>query len=233
MNSLRLDKCLNLALYSGGATARNHRIHRRVVELAKERNPRGPLKLLYMPFCSDGAGPFYGRIKRRYRAFGVSEFDILAADQPPSSKAHEKIFSSDIVYLAGGNTFYFLHWLKAGKLLSQLKAYAKGGGVLAGLSAGGLILTPTIDLASYPPFDADENEVGLKNFTSLGLLPFEFYPHFSPRSPRLITALRSHSRRSGLPTLACQDGDGIIVSEGKLQPVGDLWVFQKGLFSKY
>lgn len=235
MNALRIPKHLNLALYSGGATARNYRIHRRVVAMARARNPRRALKLLYMPFCTDGAGPYYGRIKRRYRSFGVAHFDLLAADQRSlvSKTAREQIFSSDIVYLAGGNTFYFLHWLKKNKLLAPLKAFAKKGGVIAGLSAGALMFTPSIELAGYPEFEADENEVALKNLKGLGLLPFEFYPHFSPHSPRLIAALRDYSRKSKHTVLASQDGDGIIVSEGKLQPVGDLWVFSKGEFSKY
>ncbi len=224
---------LNAVFYSGGATSKNHRLHRHLVRLARAKNPRGKLKLLYLPFCEEGSAPYYARIRRRYRSFGVTSFDQLILDKTFHSAASRrneisKIHQFDIIYLAGGNTFYFLHWLRKTKALSEIKRFAKAGGVIAGLSAGALIVSPNINLAAYPAFDADENAVGMKDLRALGLVDFEFYPHYSARSKKQTQALLAYSRTSKLPILACDDGDGIVIEKSKIQAVGRLATFCGG-----
>src|SRR6185437_8439483 len=113
-------------------------------------------KFTYLPFCSDNANTFYGRITRRYRSFGFRQFQCLAADQAFSKEDLRRAMSSDVIYLAGGNTFYFLFNIK---------------------------------LASIPRFDADENDVGLKDLDALGLTTFEFSPHYSENRSRNTSLL--------------------------------------------
>ena len=115
----------------------------------------------------------------------------------------------DIVYLAGGNTYHFLHHLRVSGLLEAVGRFASRGGVVAGLSAGALILTPHIGLAGYPAWDRDENRIGLsgRGCRGLGLTRFEFFPHYR-RSARYRDALLDYSRRSRLPVYACPDGSG-------------------------
>ena len=55
-----------------------------------------------------------------------------------------KALGSDVIYLAGGNTFYFLRNLRKSGLIPQLKKFVEQGGVLVGLSASAIIFTPNI-----------------------------------------------------------------------------------------
>ena len=107
-----------------------------------------------------------------------------------------RAFRSDAIYLAGGNTFYFLHHLKRSGVFERLKRYAREGGAIGGLSAGAIIQTPSIGLAGYPPWDRDANSVRLKDLRGLGLVDFEFFPHYERGNPRLDRALSQYSRKN-------------------------------------
>jgi len=225
-------------LYSGGQERRNALIHDTLLELALRRrpDPADGVRMTYMPYASDGAAPFFRRFRRRYAAFGAKRFACVAADDPsligdPGARraAVATLRGSDVVYLAGGNTFYFLAHLRRSGLFDELARYAARGGVLAGLSAGALILTPHIGLAGYPEFDRDANDVGLgpRGRRGLGLVPFEFFPHFR-RSERYRRVLVAYSSRARGPVYACPDGSGIVVEGDRFTAHGEVWQFHEG-----
>lgn len=225
-------------LYSGGQERRNALIHDTLLELAMRRRPArsAGVRMTYVPFTLDGSRPFFRRFERRYRAFGAERFDLVAPDDPRLLEdrdafrdAVRTLRASDVVYLAGGNTFYFLDALRRSGLFEELRAFARRGGVIAGLSAGALILTPHIGLAGYPSFDRDPNDVGLgaRGRRGLGVVPFEFFPHFR-RSPRYREALLEYSRTARGAVYACPDGSGIVVEGDRFTAHGRVWLFDRG-----
>jgi dipeptidase E len=226
-----------LVLYSGGQDRRNALIHDALLELALRRRVSGAsVRISYLPFAMEGSSVYFKRFERRYRAFGGTHFSCVAADDPALlgetgalQRAKKTLLSSDVIYLAGGNTFYFLSYLKRSSLFSTLRQFAQRGGVLAGLSAGALILTPTIELAGYPEWDRDENEIGLKrhDWKGLDLVPFEFFPHYR-RSTRYREALRAYSSDSGRTLYACPDGSGLVIEGNRFTAHGDVWQFREG-----
>lgn len=60
----------------------------------------------------------------------------------------------------------------------QVIEVLQNGGLYIGASAGALILSPTIALASE--IEPDENEVGLSNLNGMNLIEFEILPHYTP-----------------------------------------------------
>lgn len=215
---------MSLIFYSGGQQESNHSLHDALYHLA---GPQKNKSFTYVPFCYDNSQLFYERAVRRYQKFGFSEFHCFSPDRSFTKTELRTVLRSDVIYLAGGNTFYFLSHLRRSGVLPELKKYAEDGGVLAGLSAGGLILTPHIKLAGYPSHLADENEVGLKNLNALNLVSFEFYPHY--QKPKEIDPhLLHYSELSNLPLLACTDGSGIIVTEGQTTFLGEVILFDRG-----
>ena len=96
-----------------------------------------------------------------------------------------------------------------------------------GLSAGGILMTPTVKTAEVPAHEADENDVDLKDFRSMGLVNFEFAPHYYG-GKRVDRALKRYSRKISRPVYACDDGTGIIVNNGKLTFVGKVQAFING-----
>ena len=231
-----------VVLYAGGQTRRNARLHEAVIALAKRGPARGRrgVRMTYLPFTAEGVGPYFRRFERRFRAFGASRFECVPADLPDlarESAARRRIIAallaSDVVFLAGGNTFTFLANLRSAGLLPILRRFAARGGVLAGVSAGAHLLTPDIRLAGYPPFDRDENEVGLPRpaLGAVGLVELEFFPHYR-HSPRYRRALAAWARREGRPLYAARDGSGLVIEGDRLTPVGDVWRFDPGVESR-
>lgn len=162
---------------------------------------------------------YFMRSVRRYARYGVGEFCCLAADERPSREQIRMSLRADIVYLAGGNTFYFLKALRKSGLISFLHEFAEKGGIIAGLSAGAHILTPHIRLAGLQGLDPDENDVGLRNFKALDIAPFEVLPHFD-RSARAQSILRTYSLKARYPIYAIPDGAGVVVENGVVRLMG-------------
>ena len=216
---------MRAVFYSGGQTPKNHQIHEALVALFPRKKR---LSMTYIPVWKDGSKVFFARARRRYERFGVTNFRCLPIDAPFSAREMEHALKSDMVYLAGGNTYYYLYHLKKAGLLGKLRKYSRNGGVLAGLSAGGLIMTPHLGLASYPKFERDENLTPLKDFEpALNLVKFEFFPHYH-NSKKLVDSLKKYSKSSQYPLLAVPDGGGIILDNEKTTYFGEVSMFHKG-----
>lgn len=219
---------MKLVLYSGGQMRSNHKLHRAVAELARAGKKKNQaLSMTYIPFCSEDSNIFYKRIIRRFQSHGIKNFLCLNVDTHPSKSEIKKALQSDVIYLAGGNTFYFLKHLKKSGVLPELKKFVKRGGVLAGLSAGGLIMSPTVALAADQGLGPDENDVNLKNFKALGLFDFEFSPHFSP-TRKQIQAHLEYSKKTKYPIYAVEDGGGIIIHGQEFLVLGHASLFFDG-----
>jgi dipeptidase E len=215
---------MRLVLYSGGQNRENELLHESLLTLCGSRERK---RFTYIPFCSDNANVFYKRITRRYARFGFTDFQCMPVDQPIDPSDLKKALKSHVIYLAGGNTFYFLNHLKKAGMMSHLKRFARQDGVLAGLSAGALIMTPNIRLAGIPKYDADKNEDGLKDLSGLALTDFEFSPHYAATEKR-NRVLLNYSKKAGSPIYACSDGGGIVIEGSKFTAYGRTCVFHKG-----
>jgi dipeptidase E len=85
---------------------------------------------------------------------------------------------ANVLVMTGGNTFKLLSNLRKSGLDKAIKEFSgKNEFILAGFSAGALVLTPTIEVCNLPNYD--KNEVGLKDLTGLGVVSFEVFPHYS------------------------------------------------------
>jgi dipeptidase E len=115
-----------------------------------------------------------------------------------------------MTYISGGNTFYILKQLKKLGLISILKKAYNKGTILSGLSAGAIIMSKDISMASIPKSTADENKVKLKNIKSLGLLNFHICPHFDIKYKKEIL----NKTKKGV--LAIPDDTAVIIQNNKI-----------------
>ncbi len=213
-----------LCLYSGGERRLNEYIDLRVIERIGKRG-----SITYIP--SDSTHPaatsFFEDFQRYYGYYGIKTFKYFCHDRPFGPLDMRRAFEADAVYLSGGNTFYFSHSLRRSKLDSKLRSFAIKGGALLGQSAGSILMTPVITTAAVGPIK-DDNEVGLKDMTGLGLIDVLFAPHYEERR-NVTAALRRFSSASKARLLvAARDGGGIIKSEEALTFVGPVTLFSGG-----
>ena len=57
--------------------------------------------------------------------------------------------------------------------------------MLSGFSAGALVLTPNIKVCNLDKYDA--NEVGIEDYTAIGIVDFEVFPHYTEEDWRIFT----------------------------------------------
>lgn len=121
---------------------------------------------------------FWKNIAEKY---GV-EFRFI--DNTSSDKTQkENLLSSNILLITGGNTFGLLNNLRLSGLDQTVKTFSqKEEFVLAGFSAGAIVLCPTIKICGLPGYD--ENLVGITDLTGLNIIDFEVFPHFKEESER-------------------------------------------------
>ena len=135
----------------------------------------------------------------------------------------DRIFKSDVIYLSGGNTYYFLNNLKKRYFITRLRRYVENGGYIIGLSAGAIMMSKDISAAQF----CGKDIVGLSNLSSLDLVDFDFMPHWN-RHSKYLDDLKKYSNNTGNTVYTCNDGDGIIIINNELQFYGDINMIKEG-----
>lgn len=214
---------MKLVFYSGGLEKENSSLDRAFVELLGKKNP----VVTFIPSSSYLSEQEFKNFVKHYSKFKISRFIHFPVDVPFDKILFQEVMRSDAIHLGGGNTFYFLNSLRKAKLLPQLRAFAKKGGVLTGLSAGAIMMTENIEMAGYPEFDRDENTVNISNLSSLNLVDYLFFPHFR-NSARYDSVFKKYSKLSSKIIYACPDGAGIVVNGDELRFIGKCYAFAEG-----
>ncbi len=212
---------MKLVLYSGGYTHENETMDRFFQEMLPE-NPQ----ITYIPACDYQSDVAFREFIERFDHM-FHRFVRFPLDTPSKHIVEIEAFNSDVIYLDGGNTFYLLSCLKKSGLMPKLKEFVEKGGILCGQSAGAIVMSPTIATAGMPHFDRDDNHVGLKNMSALGLVKFDLFPHFKS-SKRYVDAFLAYSKKSKIPLYACKDGSGIIINNDRTTFVGQHTCFFQG-----
>ena len=214
---------MNLVLYSGGNEKENQQLDKAFIELLGKKNP----VVTFIPSSSYLSEQEFKSFVRHYSRYRINRFIHFPIDVAFDKTIFTEVMRSDAIHLAGGNTFYFLNYLRKARLLPQLKAFVEKGGVLTGLSAGAIMMTENIEMAGYPDFDRDENLVNLKNLSALNLVDFLFFPHFR-NSARYDVVFKKYTRNTSKIIYACPDGAGIVVRDNELRFVGKCFAFSNG-----
>ncbi|WP_440117809.1 Type 1 glutamine amidotransferase-like domain-containing protein [Paenibacillus sp. QZ-Y1] len=180
----------------------------------------------YVPSCSDLDRKYFEHTVRYYNQLGIRDIDYYDLDYKYEESRFNTIFEADAIHLSGGNTFYFLSLLQKRNAMGSLRSYVNKGGILIGVSAGSILTTPTIEIAGYGE-DSDNNLVGLNDKKALGLVDFEFSPHWDG-SEEALDSLREYAHANTTRIYACKDGDGIVIDGEAVELYGDVrLVFDK------
>lgn len=83
----------------------------------------------------------------------------------------------DIIYVCGGNTFKLMKFAREMNFAKEVESLLKRNGLYIGVSAGSLIVGPSIKIANE--VHPDPNEVGLIDFTGFSIVNLIIFPHYS------------------------------------------------------
>lgn len=109
--------------------------------------------------------------------FQITELDI---DRASKAEMQQLLDNTDIVYVAGDNTFYLLKQLRETGFAKMLDVFVRNGGLYAGASAGALIAGPDIGVISS--IDEPEKVEGLTSTKGLGWVDVVPIPHYDMKA---------------------------------------------------
>ena len=141
--------------------------------------PKSPkeLSVLFVPTAAD---PYENREwmeddrnKLLELGFNVFDFDLKDKSEGEVKKALSK---TDIVFVAGGNTFYLLEKVKLSGFDNAIKDSSNQRQIYIGSSAGSVILGPNIEPMKY--LDDSTKALSLSDYSGLNLIDYIVLPHF-------------------------------------------------------
>lgn len=168
-------------------------------------------RLLFIPTAGNPYGETWWVDKDRHvlqdLGFRINEFDIEGKNK---TTLEESIGNTDIVYIAGGNTFYLLQQLQTTGFDKLLKQHVLNGGLYAGASAGAIIMGPEIEFARQ--FDDPEYKFKLDTTAGLGLTDFVPFPHYDMgQRQTIIDDIIQNTKHNIVPI---SDDQAILVERG-------------------
>ncbi len=203
-----------LVLYSDQVPDLRDTADKELKALFKEPHP----KIGFIPSASDPERKYYNDRKAFYNQLGMELAEYFELDikwKPDKLKA---LLACDAIHLSGGNTYYFLTWLRKRQMMDVLRNYVVRGGVLIGVSAGSILMTPDITTSSIC---GDEMIPGETDFSGLGLIDFCFVPHFGNMS-FTIEDVKKYAQEKHRVVYAAKDTGAIIVNGNEIKCIGDV-----------
>jgi len=154
------------------------KIDKEIIKLTGKQNP----KLLFIPTASGDSEGYFKTIKKHFSKLGCRVDVLYLIGQKTSKKQlEEKILSTDIVYVGGGNTLSMMTlWRKLG-VDKILKTAHESGIVLSGLSAGSICWFNNGNSDSRK-FSSGSNQ--LIKVKGLGLIKASHCPHYDVEKNR-------------------------------------------------
>lgn len=138
------------------------------------------------------------RSKLEEAGLQVLTIDIKDKTEQQLREAFEGI---DIIFVAGGNTFYLLEHAKKSGFITVAKDLIQKGIIYIGSSAGSILTGPNIEVAQTLD---DASVVSLDNFNAMGLVDFVVVPHYEANDPVYTEIVKTYSSKYKLIPLTDQ-----------------------------
>ncbi len=209
-----------LVLYSEQILPETEKVDQELAALLGKSNP----KIGYIPSSADPQRKYYEERRVYYARLGMTLSTYFELDAAYDPNRLEALLACDAIHLTGGNTYYFLHWLRKRGMLAPLRQYVARDGVLIGVSAGAILMTPDIATAALC---GDEPLEGETDIAALHLVDFAFVPHFG-EIPADLVALQAYSQSRQVDVYACRHGDGLVVEDDQVKCIGDVTAIVNG-----
>ena len=204
----------------------NIKLDEAFIKFIGKKNPT----ITYIPSQVDPQKTYYNDKKEYYEQFGITNLHYFDIDHDFDESSLEKVFSSDAIFLSGGNTYYFLNSMKKCNLIPLIQEYISNGGIL--ISAGSILMSDTIEITHlFDHYEGDRNHVGISDLSALGFNKFHFLPHFNKDDNVLFKKALEFSKMNDKVIYACNDGDGLIINDDEIQFIGDIYKIEKGEIS--
>lgn len=144
--------------------------------------------------------------KKQFGEMGFLRIDFIDLETEP-----EKDFAEyDIIYVCGGNTFKLLKFAREANFKTSIENLLKRNGIYIGVSAGSIIVGPSIDIANE--VEPDPNEIGLEDLTGFGITNLIVLPHYSPE---IEEETKTFEARHGVTVERLNNSQAALIENGE------------------
>lgn len=176
-----------------------------IVQFSETPNP----KLLFIPTASGESQGYIEIVRRIYGEQLGCTVDtlLLSGSGITENEIRQKILSSDIIYVGGGNTVRMMEIWRENKVDKYLKEAYKNNIVLSGLSAGSICWFQK----GHSEF---RNSDGCWDYTQapgIGLIPAIHYPHYNESGREGFDDMMKKEERPGI---AIENNCAIVIKNG-------------------
>lgn len=218
---------MKLLLTSGGIT--NDTLAEELEKLAGVQFSK--LKVGFIPTASLYSPHEKGRLiddMARIKSRGAKVYIISLADLY-SNEIIERLEEVDVILMGGGDNYYLSYMLQERGLFAVLPKLLESK-VYVGISAGSMILAPSMQLTSSviknatfcDPHNDTYGPTGRTSAKTLGLVDFHIRPHFLSKSfPFSEETIREIATTIGATVYAIDDNCAVRVVDGDVSVVGD------------
>ncbi|MHB1316480.1 MAG: Type 1 glutamine amidotransferase-like domain-containing protein [Minisyncoccota bacterium] len=140
------------------------------------------------------------------RSAGIETVDFYDFENDES----KDLSPYDVIYVGGGNTFKLLKFAKEMEFDKAIDSLLKRGGVYVGVSAGSLIVGPSIQIANE--VHPDKNEVGMTDFTGFNIVDLIIFPHYSTD---LEEEIKSFEERNNVKIERIDNSQALLIENGE------------------
>jgi len=116
----------------------------------------------------------------------------------------------DVIYVCGGNTFKLMKFAREMNFDKEVESLLKRGGAYIGVSAGSLVVGPSIKIAGE--IHPDVNEVNLTDFKGFNIIDLIIFPHYSSEFEEEI---KSFETKNNVKIERLTNSQAILVKDGE------------------
>lgn len=191
------------------------------IERFIEMLPKSPDELT-VAFVPTAADPYKDkwfinedRNKLKEKGFNVRDVDIKGKKEQELS---DELGNVDIVFVAGGNTFYLLEKARESGFDKIVKEIIEKGIIYVGSSAGAVLAGP--DIEPVKPFDDPSKTPSLRSFKGLSLVDFVILPHFGKEKykSKYEEVIKKYSKK-GYKFITLTDNQAVVVEDDKYKTI--------------
>jgi dipeptidase E len=198
---------MRLLLTSNG-WKNNLRIKNEFLELVKNKKP-SEMVVLFVNIAKkeDSDWKYVTYHIKEMKKIGILKKNIIIINPDNEKKYPENI---DVIYFCGGNTFHYMDMIRKTELDKKIKKLIKQGVFYFGISAGSILVGPSIEIAQT--CSGDENDVGLKDLTGLKITQRIISPHYLESDEKEINDFE----KNGKKVYKISDGQAVLLLKQRI-----------------
>lgn len=180
-------------------------------------------KIAYIPTAANGEEPYgswkKGATWKLINKSGAKITPVVLEDHKGPS-AVKLLENKDIIWFAGGMCGYLMYWVRRCQIDKHLNRLLESGTVYVGSSAGCMSCAKTLDIAEAY---LDGPEAGVAIIPGLGLIDFDFYPHYEDE---MLSEIKRVWKGGDLYLM--KNGEAIIIEGKKMEIFGEKRILRNG-----